>query len=89
MTRRLPGLESPVPAPKLDIDVPKPVATAPKVTELPVIETKSWNTKNLGLRLASDFVSGASAAIMVAPLITVIDKLVLLHPLITPLIWKT
>jgi len=35
---------------------------------------KTWNTKNLGLRLASDFIAGASAATLVAPLITVIDK---------------
>lgn len=34
----------------------------------------SWNTKNLGLRLASDFAGAASAAVMVAPLITIIDK---------------
>lgn len=37
-------------------------------------EVKVWNTKNLGLRLASDIVSGGAAATMVAPLITVIDK---------------
>lgn len=44
-------------------------------------EVKVWNTKNLGLRLASDFVSGGTAATMVAPLITIIDKFVLsLHP---------
>ena len=33
-----------------------------------------WNTKNLGLRVASDFVSAASAAASVAPVISIIDK---------------
>lgn len=37
-------------------------------------EPQAWNTKNLGLRLATDAVSGFSAASMVAPLIAVIDK---------------
>jgi hypothetical protein len=47
-----------------------------KVAQPPLTEPTIWNTKNLGLRLASDFVSGASAATMVAPIITIIDKLV-------------
>jgi hypothetical protein len=52
-----------------------------KVAEKPLVEPRVWNTKHLGLRVASDFVSGACAAGLVAPLITVIDKLVL--PLIS------
>lgn len=43
-------------------------------------EIKVWNTKNLGLRLASDIVSGGAAATMVAPLITIIDKFVVPMP---------
>lgn len=35
---------------------------------------KDWNTKNLLQRLATDAFSAASAAVMVAPLITIIDK---------------
>lgn len=37
---------------------------------------KDWNTKNLLQRLATDAFSAASAAVMVAPLITIIDKCV-------------
>lgn len=33
-----------------------------------------WNTKNILPRLATDAVSAGSAAVMVAPLITIIDK---------------
>jgi hypothetical protein len=74
---RPPGLVSPV----QDMDAQpasKPMSPIPKVTETPLVEPRVWNTKNLGLRLASDFVSGACAATLVAPLITIIDKLVLL-----------
>lgn len=72
MTRQ-PGLESPVP--KLDMDPStKSMAPLAKAAEAPLAEPRIWNTKNLGLRLATDFVSGAGAASMVAPLITVIDK---------------
>lgn len=33
-----------------------------------------WNTKNLALRMAADFVSAAAAASLVAPLISIIDR---------------
>ncbi|KAM0275712.1 hypothetical protein ACHAQH_007472 [Verticillium albo-atrum] len=33
-----------------------------------------WNTKNLGLRLGSDLLAAASAAAMVAPVISIIDR---------------
>ncbi|KAK0636679.1 hypothetical protein B0T17DRAFT_605328 [Bombardia bombarda] len=36
-------------------------------------ETK-WNTKNLALRLGADLVSAASAAVLVAPIISIIDR---------------
>ncbi|TVY83097.1 putative membrane protein [Lachnellula suecica] len=51
----------------------KTMTRSAKASE-PAQEAKTWNTKNLGLRLASDFVSGFAAATMVAPLITIIDK---------------
>ncbi|KAK3389354.1 hypothetical protein B0H63DRAFT_390744 [Podospora didyma] len=35
---------------------------------------KEWNTKNLGLRLGSDLIAAAAAAIMVAPIISIIDR---------------
>ncbi|CZS88456.1 uncharacterized protein RAG0_00203 [Rhynchosporium agropyri] len=73
MTRQLSGLESP--APNLDMDSSRkstnPIA---KAAEAPLHEPRVWNTKNLGLRLATDLVCGTGAASMVAPLITVIDK---------------
>ncbi len=33
-----------------------------------------WNTKNLPLRLGTDLVSAASAAVLVAPIISIIDR---------------
>ncbi|KAK3400023.1 hypothetical protein B0T20DRAFT_468320 [Sordaria brevicollis] len=36
--------------------------------------TSKWNTKNLGLRLGADLVSAASAAVLVAPVISIIDR---------------
>lgn len=36
-----------------------------------------WNTENLALRLGADFASAASAATLVAPLISIIDRYVL------------
>jgi hypothetical protein len=34
----------------------------------------SWNTRHMGLRMGTDAISAASAAVLVAPLITMIDK---------------
>ena len=68
MTPQVPGLG----AETLDIDS-KTVTRAPALPEK-LAEPRVWNTKNLGLRLAADFVSSASAATLVAPLITIIDK---------------
>lgn len=60
------GKPPPLPTPPLPIATPK----APKV------ETSQWNTKNLGLRLGADAISAASAAVLVAPIISIIDRLV-------------
>lgn len=68
-----PGFESP--AGQLDLDASSKMTRSPKAGEA-VAETKVWNTKNLGLRLGSDFIAGFSAATMVAPIITIIDKFV-------------
>lgn len=38
-----------------------------------------WNTKNLSLRLCADAVSAASAAVLVAPIISIIDRYVPSH----------
>lgn len=33
-----------------------------------------WNTKNLGLRLAADATGAACAGVLVAPIISIIDR---------------
>jgi hypothetical protein len=74
MTPQASGLVIPGPDPKTTIDTSsKTMTRTPKVVE-PLKEPRKWNTKNLGLRLASDFTAGASAACLVAPIITIIDK---------------
>ncbi|KAK6600110.1 hypothetical protein H4I96_07436 [Botrytis cinerea] len=57
----------------MKIDNPKTVTRSPELAE-PIAEPREWNTKNLPYRLGVDFVSGATAATMVAPIITIIDK---------------
>ncbi|KAK4171400.1 hypothetical protein QBC36DRAFT_391143 [Triangularia setosa] len=37
-------------------------------------QTTKWNTKNLPFRLGADLISAASAAVLVAPIISVIDR---------------
>lgn len=63
-------------------------ATAPAAQHLPhqkmaainekKNEARIWNTKNLSMRLGVDTIAAASAAVLVAPLISVIDRYV--HP---------
>jgi hypothetical protein len=73
-----------------DPDIKHPLALAgKKVDEMQHQTTKTWNTKNLGLRLGADAASAASAAALVAPVISIIDRygpflpspLLLQHPL--------
>jgi hypothetical protein len=72
MNSQTPGLKSS--ATQLNPDVPpKIMPRTPQVPES-LAEAKVWNTKDLGLRLASDWVSGFTAASMVAPIIVMIDK---------------
>jgi hypothetical protein len=47
------------------------IATEPKAGS---DTTSKWNTKNLGLRLGADFLGAASAAVLVAPIISIIDR---------------
>lgn len=56
-----------------DMTPMEPITTA---TELPLAESKAqvWNTKNLGLRTASDAISSFVAATLVAPIVTAVDK---------------
>ena len=49
---------------------------------------KSWNTHRLGWRVGADFASAASAGVLVAPVITIIDRyepLIILLTLLDPL----
>jgi hypothetical protein len=63
-------------APELKLAPPSPLAVAAgtKLDMAPKLET--WNTKNVGLRLCADAVSAASAAVLVAPLVSIIDRYV-------------
>ncbi|TVY40749.1 putative membrane protein [Lachnellula occidentalis] len=70
MTQQSSRLESPAPK----IDTSSQIMTLPQKASEPLQQAKTWNTKSLGLRLASDFISGFTAATLVAPLITIIDK---------------
>jgi hypothetical protein len=45
-----------------------------KAPALPSIKKESWYTKNLGSRVASDALAAGTAGILVAPIITIIDK---------------
>lgn len=53
---------------------PIPVAIKPSKEVLILPQDKQWNTKNLGLRLCSDFVAALSAGGLVAPVIAIIDR---------------
>ncbi|ORY65159.1 uncharacterized protein BCR38DRAFT_432030 [Pseudomassariella vexata] len=56
---------------------PRIAVPSTQAVEMPITKRQSastWNTKNLGLRLATDFVSASVAASMVAPLIAIIDR---------------
>jgi hypothetical protein len=37
-------------------------------------EARAWNTRNLGWRVGTDVVAAASAGVLVAPVITIIDR---------------
>jgi hypothetical protein len=72
------GLEAPRAPPKLKLNAAKAPALAAVATPKPVAamenNTLKWNTKNLSWRLGADMVSAASAAVLVAPIISIIDR---------------
>lgn len=83
----LEGLETRGASPRhlpLDAVKPPPLPTPPSLPiatpKAPNMETSQWNTKNLGLRLGADAISAASAAVLVAPIISIIDRLVTCLP---------
>ncbi|KAF2684527.1 hypothetical protein K458DRAFT_338676 [Lentithecium fluviatile CBS 122367] len=68
----------PLPKPKLPSAIsslPKPSMPATTaIASKDEAEVKTWNTRNLGLRVSADAVAAASAGVLVAPVITMIDK---------------
>jgi len=59
-------------SPDLKLD---PLAMASKTkTDMSTKLQQKWNTKNLGLRLGADLASASSAAALVAPVISIIDR---------------
>jgi len=58
--------------------LPAPQLQLPSVREATIGSKKNvqWNTANLGFRLGVDAISAASAAALIAPIITVIDRYV-------------
>lgn len=73
MTPRVPGVGISTPS----MDVSSKTITRAQTLAEPLAEPRIWNTENLGFRLAADATAGFSAACMVAPVITIIDKYVL------------
>ena len=61
--------------PQLQLEKPPPKLPipTPKIDMVAKLERK-WNTKNLGLRLGVDAVAAASAAALIAPVVSIIDK---------------
>lgn len=78
---RLDGIEARRTAtPQLPLDAVKspPLPTRPvpiAAPKTPNMDKSQWNTKKLGLRLGADALSAASAAVLVAPIISIIDRL--------------
>ncbi|KAK3938241.1 hypothetical protein QBC46DRAFT_390722 [Diplogelasinospora grovesii] len=76
------ALDLPAPAHHAQlVKAPQPLAAAAQAAQskLAMVDTKKaeqkeWNTKNLASRLGADFISAASAAVMVAPIISIIDR---------------
>ena len=65
--------------PQLKLETPPPLT--PKLPAIPTPKIdmvaklgRKWNTKNLGLRLGVDAVAAASAAALIAPVVSIIDK---------------
>ncbi|KAK6828537.1 hypothetical protein PG990_010395 [Apiospora arundinis] len=73
--------KTPTPAPQLKLaDAVRPPIPMPgkSAVDLPAKALKGkkteWNTKNLGMRLGADLLSAATAASLVAPVISIVDR---------------
>ena len=64
------GLEARGAPPQLQLDAVKPALDQKTGSNA----AAKWNTKNLASRLGADLVSAASAAVLVAPIIAIIDR---------------
>ena len=51
-------------------------SVANKIEQVTPAQTGKWNTRNLGLRVVADGASALSAGLLVAPVITMIDRYV-------------
>lgn len=73
---QLDGVKTPQLAKATAVAAPLAISKAGAAIEANPESTKAakWNTKNLALRLAADAISAASAAVLVAPLISIIDR---------------
>ena len=58
------------PAPAVRSLHPVTINQSEKVKEV----AQGWNTHNLGLRIGSDAIAAATAGLLVAPVITIIDR---------------
>ena len=59
------------------LDASLPTSTpdvASKIEKVVPGRAENWNTRNLGMRVATDGASALSAGLLVAPVITMIDK---------------
>jgi hypothetical protein len=61
-----------LPKPKMPGSLPTPSITAKSAT--PEERVRSWNTQKLGLRVGVDALAAGAAGVLVAPIITMIDK---------------
>lgn len=69
----IPKVASPsiaIPRPKLAV----PSMRTPTTTKTPTDTPREWNTAKLGMRVGADALSAGAAGILVAPIITMIDK---------------
>jgi hypothetical protein len=65
----------PLPTPRLPSALPKPaIPIAPSMTTKDATTTTTWNTNKLGLRISADALAAGCAGVLVAPIITAIDK---------------
>ncbi|KAK5661198.1 hypothetical protein OQA88_11089 [Cercophora sp. LCS_1] len=51
-----------------------PIPPKPPIMEAKTPTSSKWNTRNLTLRLGADILSAASAAVLIAPIISIIDR---------------